>query len=451
MFLEKLNLKQFRNYSEAELSFSSPLTFFVGQNGSGKTSLLEAIYCALRGQSFHSFVQTQFIKKGEKSARIELFLKEKEGNSQIQSSFFLNDFSLRKELLYCGKKVRSSLFSKKFPCFIFTEASLKCLRQGSHERRDFIESLFYTEEQLRAKKEFYQVLKQKKQLLKNYKKELIKEKDFLALFSVMNKTFLEKSKKIVQARLEILNQIFKFLPEVSHDFLNSKTKLGFSYKIRESSLKDSFRYQEVPFGGRSKPEQKIKEIVETIKNPKREMIEQENEKPIKISQKEFRTLNKISKEQILLEQNHIKDEFREQESARQSLFKSIELDLEEKRQIEIQSGMTLSGPQTHEILFLFQGEDSRFFCSKGQQRAYILSLLLSHLKSIPQAFLFLDDVLLELDESVQKRFLQLLEKNHCQIFLTTCNIIPFEVKKSDSFYIEKGQIRKLKNEELKKT
>jgi len=70
MFLEKLSLAQFRNYERAELSFSSPITFFVGENGSGKTSLLEAIYCALRGQSFHSFAPAQFIKKGEKESKI---------------------------------------------------------------------------------------------------------------------------------------------------------------------------------------------------------------------------------------------------------------------------------------------------------------------------------------------------------------------------------------------
>ena len=383
MFLEKLSLQKFRNYNQADLIFSSPITFFIGKNGSGKTSLLEAIYCALRGQSFHSFVQSQFIKKGEKTAKISLFLKEKEGSSQVQSSFFLKDFSMQKEHLYCGKKVRSSFFLKKFPCFVFTEASLKCIRQGPYERRDFIESLFYTDDQLRSKREFYQVFKQKKQLLKNYKKELIKDKDFFSLFSVMNQTFLEKSKNIVQSRLEILNQIFKFLPTVSQSFLNSITQLSFSYQIKENVFKQ-----------------------------------------------ESQTYNKNT------EQNQ------ELEGQKLSICKALEEDLKEKKQLEIQTGLLLSGPQKHEILFLFEGEDSRSFCSKGQQRAYILSLLLSHLKSIPQAFLFLDDVLLELDESVQEKFLHFLEKNHCQVFLTNSNMIPFKVKNSSFFYIERGQIEK---------
>ena len=396
MFLEKISLKQFRNYKSAELSFSSPVTFFFGQNGAGKTALLEAMYCALRGQSFLSSIQAQFIQKGEKKTQISLFLREEEGKSQIQSSFSLENSFLKKELLYCGKKVRNSSLFKRFPCFVFTEASLKCIRQSSYERREFIESLFYTDEQLKAKKEFYQILNQKKQLLKNYKKDLIKEKDFKELFSIINLAFLEKSKKISMARWDILSQWYQFLPEISQAFFNSKPELSFSYRIKEK----------LP-------------VELTFNSTERKLEQDKDDQSLDVQQK--------------------------RESQKQNFFKYLEKDLFDKAELEMQTGLLLSGPQKHEILFLFNNEDSRSFCSKGQQRAYVLSLFLSHLKSIPQAFLFLDDVLLELDESVQINFLQLLEKNHCQIFVTNCKMMPLKIKNSSSFYIEKGTARELKD------
>jgi len=377
MFLEKVSLRQFRNYDQVHVDILSPISFFIGENGSGKTSLLEAIYCALRGQSFYPFIQSQFIKKGEKESRVTLSVREKEGQSELQSFFFLKENnSLQKEYFYCGKKVRSSFFVKKYPCFVFTESSLKCLRQGPNERRDFIENLFYKEEPLGIKKEFYQVLAQKRQLLKNYKKELIKEKDFLSLFKVLNRKFLEKSKQMVQARVNLLNEIFKFLEHIGDSFFGNKPCLDICYKIKENYT------------------------------------------------------HQINKNSI------------EQKNSMESFLLAVELDLKEKEPLEINLGIPLSGPQKHELIFLFNGEDTRSFCSKGQQRAYMLSLLLSHLKSLPQAFLFLDDVLLELDEGVQEKFLQLLEKNHCQTFLTSCNMVPFKVKKSRFFYITKGQIIK---------
>ena len=435
MFLEKLSLRQFRNYNQADLDISSPITFFIGKNGSGKTSILEAIYCALRGQSFHSFVQTQFIKKGKKQSKISLFLREIEGQSQIQSFFSIKENnSLQKEHFYCGKKVRSSFFIKKYPCFVFTESSLKCIRQGPNERRDFIESLFYTEEHLRIKKEFYQVLKQKRQLLRNYKKELLTEKNFLPLFNILNQTFLEKSKEIVQARLEILNEIFKFLPDTSASFFNTKHHLGFSYQIKDNFSKKSISFRSPFFKKRVKKEKEhqteiSKESLKTI-NLRKQIELLRNQECIK----------QESSERAFFEQSFINQEIEKQIP---DFYKSLEIDLKEKEKLEIKLGTPLSGPQKHELVFLFNEEDSRSFCSKGQQRAYILSLLLSHLKSIPKAFLFLDDALLELDESVQEKFLHLLEKNHCQIFLTNCSIVSFKVKKSSFFYIEKGQIKKV--------
>ena len=44
MFLEKLYLSNFKNYEEANFTFSSQVNCIVGENGSGKTNLLDAVY-----------------------------------------------------------------------------------------------------------------------------------------------------------------------------------------------------------------------------------------------------------------------------------------------------------------------------------------------------------------------------------------------------------------------
>jgi len=364
MFLQKVSFINFRNYKKIHLNFSSKLNIFIGENGSGKTSFLEAIYCALRGRSFHSFIQDQFISKGEKNTKISLSLKEDQGYSEIQSSFFSVNSFFKKSFTYCGKKVRSSFFLKKIPCFVFTEASLKCIRQGPSERRTFIEDFFYLEEDLKIKEDFYRILKQKKQLLKNYKKALIQKSEFLNLLNIINQNFLEKSHLLVLARLHILNKIFNSVISIKESFFSSNVKLNFLYQIKTN-----------------------------------------------------------------LEIN------------KQNAFSLLKQDLEYKKNIEIEAGIPLSGPQKHEILFLFNGEDSRTFCSKGQQRSYILSLFLSYIQSVPKALLFLDDVLLELDENIQERFLKLLEKNHCQIFLTHSKMLSFKIKKYSLFFVQKGEIK----------
>jgi len=51
MHLTQLNISNFRNFSSAELSFCDGINIFHGQNGSGKTNLLEAIFVVLLGRS----------------------------------------------------------------------------------------------------------------------------------------------------------------------------------------------------------------------------------------------------------------------------------------------------------------------------------------------------------------------------------------------------------------
>ncbi|MDP3464119.1 MAG: AAA family ATPase, partial [Bacteroidales bacterium] len=44
MFLQRLTLSNFKNYVEAEMQFSEKINCFIGENGAGKTNILDAIY-----------------------------------------------------------------------------------------------------------------------------------------------------------------------------------------------------------------------------------------------------------------------------------------------------------------------------------------------------------------------------------------------------------------------
>lgn len=54
MNLQKLKLYNFRNFKKLELDFSSDINIITGLNGSGKTSILEAVYLLATGRSFRS-------------------------------------------------------------------------------------------------------------------------------------------------------------------------------------------------------------------------------------------------------------------------------------------------------------------------------------------------------------------------------------------------------------
>jgi len=64
MFLQKLSLSNFKNYSEADLEFSDKINCFVGNNGVGKTNILDAIYYLSFCKSYFSTSDLQNIKHG---------------------------------------------------------------------------------------------------------------------------------------------------------------------------------------------------------------------------------------------------------------------------------------------------------------------------------------------------------------------------------------------------
>lgn len=108
----------------------------------------------------------------------------------------------------------------------------------------------------------------------------------------------------------------------------------------------------------------------------------------------------------------------------EDIHSSLRKRLMELSSAELSSGTSLVGPQKHDIVFLFGGKDSRFFCSQGQQRSLILAFKIAqivyHRKVLKRRpILLLDDVLSELDGEKRKNFIELIKTMDSQIVLTT--------------------------------
>jgi len=121
----------------------------------------------------------------------------------------------------------------------------------------------------------------------------------------------------------------------------------------------------------------------------------------------------------------------------------------ELREAELGTGSSLVGPQKHDIIFLYDENDSRFFCSQGQQRALILSFKMAQIVYHCRVhgahpILMLDDVLSELDEEKLEALIHFLQEIRTQIFMTTTDLkLTGDLAKHDCRVIEivNGQIR----------
>ncbi|MCF8228291.1 MAG: DNA replication/repair protein RecF [Bacteroidales bacterium] len=65
MYLNKLTLSNFKNYVQADLDFSEKINCFIGDNGAGKTNILDAIYYLSFCKSYFNPIDSQNIRHGE--------------------------------------------------------------------------------------------------------------------------------------------------------------------------------------------------------------------------------------------------------------------------------------------------------------------------------------------------------------------------------------------------
>lgn len=87
VYLKHLYLKDFRNYSALHATFSSSMNIIYGDNGQGKTNLLEAIYLLATGRSFRTLRLGELIREGASAFIIEAEIVEQDIPSTLLISF----------------------------------------------------------------------------------------------------------------------------------------------------------------------------------------------------------------------------------------------------------------------------------------------------------------------------------------------------------------------------
>ncbi|SHG72921.1 AAA family ATPase, partial [Ornithinibacillus halophilus] len=71
MYIDRLNLKNYRNYQQLEISFDDKINVIIGENAQGKTNLMEAIYLLAFTKSHRTSREKELIKWDEEFAKIE--------------------------------------------------------------------------------------------------------------------------------------------------------------------------------------------------------------------------------------------------------------------------------------------------------------------------------------------------------------------------------------------
>ena len=210
MILEKIKLKNFRNFEEREFSFAEGKNLIVGPNTAGKTNLLEAIYLFSSGQSFRAKKIEEMVHFGQEVAHLEARVG---GEEKRQLQIVLTNGqvggqrTVLSRWLVNGVAKTKGNFLGNFLAVIFRPEDLEVIIDSPALRRNFLDEVLSS-----ADREYYRCLSSYQRGLRARNKilEQIREKRTTpkSLF-FYDHLLVENGEKIAQKReefLEFLNQ-----------------------------------------------------------------------------------------------------------------------------------------------------------------------------------------------------------------------------------------------------
>lgn len=227
MHLQKLALINFKNYNEVEFSFSEHVNCFVGNNGVGKTNLLDAIHYLSFCKSFLNPIDNQNILHDA-----PFFL--------IQGTYMLDE---QQEEIYCGlKRNQKKQFKRNkkeynrladhiglLPLVMISPADSELIVGGSESRRKFIDSVIsqYDKEYLDNLINYNKVLSQRNALLKKFAQANAFDPESLEIWDVQ---MIDYGKKIHAVRKKFIRDFIPAFQEYYETISGAKEKVSLNYQ-----------------------------------------------------------------------------------------------------------------------------------------------------------------------------------------------------------------------------
>jgi DNA replication and repair protein RecF len=223
----------FRNLVNQSIDLSSKEVFFVGENGQGKSNLLEALYYSSYGSSFRTRMDGELIKDGENALRLRSMYREENGTTHTTSITLENN---KKRIEKDGKMLhdRKDLVNT-MPCVLYNHDDLDFVIGSPERKRFFIDQslsmydLMYIDVSRRYKK----VLKERNLSLKEKKYELLDVYDMQLVQYGME---MQNKRKLAIFKF---NQIFPKLYEDITGIDGVHIVYSPSWNMKDSSLESA--------------------------------------------------------------------------------------------------------------------------------------------------------------------------------------------------------------------
>ncbi len=213
MYLKQLNLHNFKNYTAAELTFSPKVNCFIGDNASGKTNILDAIYYLSLSKSYFNLVDSQNIKHNEEY--FSILGKFEMGGETTDTIHCIQKLNQKKSFKLNKKEYqRLADHIGLYPLVMISPYDRDLINEGSEVRRRLIDSIISQFDKLYLDDliNYNKAITQRNVLLKTFADRRFFD---LASIEIWDEQLINLAQSIFPKRREFLQN---YLPIFNHYF-----------------------------------------------------------------------------------------------------------------------------------------------------------------------------------------------------------------------------------------
>ncbi len=220
--ISRLVFRNFRNYSEQVLDLNSRLNVFIGENGQGKTNLLEAVFFLSTLRSF----RTSKVRDLKKLGSDGFYLGTKINKGDSNPLFLEVEYSGLRRIKVNGENIsRSSEFIRHMKVVVFSPEDINIVTGNSGLRRRFLDMLISILEPsyMTALNDYLTALKSRNTVLRS-------ENPNIGTVKAYERILAEKGSIIVSKRKEFLKALKEEVKSILSNFSERENKFTIRYR-----------------------------------------------------------------------------------------------------------------------------------------------------------------------------------------------------------------------------
>lgn len=225
MYIDKLSLSNFRNYTNQTITFNPSINIIYGNNAQGKTNIIESIFLCSMGKSFRTSKDSELIKFNENRAEVEIEFYKGDRTNKIKA-----EIESKKTFQYNGiKQNKVSDIVGKINTIIFTPDDISIVKEGPSKRRRFLDMMISSlrPNYIYTLNKYNKVIEQRNNYLKQILNNLADDK----LLDILDEQVATYSAEIYKYRIEFYEKIKNYIGDF-HKMITNSGKVSVDENVK---------------------------------------------------------------------------------------------------------------------------------------------------------------------------------------------------------------------------